>query len=203
MSKSGYQMIKKQRRVQLMLVSIGLILFALTYLFYPSIYKNNFLKDQTTSEDFEKIADDEKITIFEKLEYKGIYDLDKPFKVRSEKAYIRNEEPNIVYMNNMHVILFLSEGREVNITSDKGRYNKKTYDCFFRQNVKATDGNTEIFAENLDLLATSNSAEIYTNVNLNYSTGYLQADKIDYNFETKHFKVSMFDDKTIKMRVVQ
>ena len=203
MSKSGYQMIKKQRRVQLMLVSIGLILFALTYLFYPSINKNNFLKDQTTSEDFEKIADDEKITIFEKLEYKGIYDLDKPFKVRSEKAYIRNEEPNIVYMNNMHVILFLSEGREVNITSDKGRYNKKTYDCFFRQNVKATDGNTEIFAENLDLLATGNSAEIYTNVNLNYSTGNLQADKIDYNFETKHFKVSMFDDKAIKMRVVQ
>ena len=203
MSKSGYQMIKKQRRVQLMLVSIGLILFALTYLFYPSINKNNFLKDQTTSEDFEKIADDEKITIFEKLEYKGIYDLDKPFKVRSEKAYIRNAEPDIVYMDNMHVILFLSEGREVNITSDKGRYNKKTYDCFFKQNVKATDGNTEIFAENLDLLATGNSAEIYTNVNLNYSTGNLQADKIDYNFETKHFKVSMFDDKAIKMRVVQ
>ena len=203
MSKSGYQMIKKQRRVQLMLVSIGLILFALTYLFYPSINKNNFLKDQTTSEDFEKIADDEKITVFEKLEYKGIYDLDKPFQVRSEKAYIRNEEPDIVYMYNMHVILFLSEGREVNITSDKGRYNKKTYDCFFKQNVKATDGNTEIFAENLDLLATRNSAEIYTNVNLNYSTGYLQADKIDYNFETKHFKVSMFDDKAIKMRVVQ
>ena len=203
MSKSGYQMIKKQRRVQLMLVSIGLILFALTYLFYPSINKNNFLKDQTTSEDFEKIADNEKITIFEKLEYKGIYDLDKPFKVRSEKAYIRNAEPDIVYMDNMHVILFLSEGREVNITSDKGRYNKKTYDCFFKQNVKATDGNTEIFAENLDLLATGNSAEIYTNVNLNYSTGYLQADKIDYNFETKHFKVSMFDDKAIKMRVVQ
>ena len=203
MSKSGYQMIKKQRRVQLMLVSIGLILFALTYLFYPSINKNNFLKDQTTSEDFEKIADDEKITIFEKLEYKGIYDLDKPFKVRSEKAYIRNAEPDIVYMDNMHVILFLSEGREVNITSDKGRYNKKTYDCFFKQNVKATDGNTEIFAENLDLLATGNSAEIYTNVNLNYSTGNLQADKIDYNFETKHFKVSMFDDKSVKMKVIR
>ena len=203
MSKSGYQMIKKQRRVQLMLVSIGLILFALTYLFYPSINKNNFLKDRTTSEDFEKIADDEKITIFEKLEYKGIYDLDKPFKVRSEKAYIRNAEPDIVYMDSMHVILFLSEGREVNITSEKGRYNKKTYDCFFKQNVKATDGDIEIFAENLDLLATKNSAEIYTNVNLNYSTGYLQADKIDYNFETKHFKVSMFDDKAIKMRVVQ
>ena len=203
MSKSGYQMIKKQRRVQLMLVSIGLILFALTYLFYPSINKNNFLKDRTTSEDFEKIADDEKITIFEKLEYKGIYDLDKPFKVRSEKAYILNEEPDLVYMKSMHVTLYLSDGRIVNITSDKGRYNKITYDCFFEKNVKATDENTIILAENLDLLANENFVEIYNDVSLEYNTNYLQADKINYNFETKYFKVSMFDDKSIKMKVVQ
>ena len=38
--------------------------------------------------------------------------------------------------------------------SDKGKYNKVTYDCFFEKNVKATEGETEIFAENLDLLAT-------------------------------------------------
>ena len=194
---------KKQRRVQLTLVFIGLLLFFLTYLFYPNINKDKLTKDQSIGKNVDETAIADKTTTFESLEYKGLYNFDKPFKVRSEKAYIRNEEPNIVYMNNMHVILFLSEGREVNITSDKGRYNKKTYDCFFRQNVKATDGNTEIFAENLDLLATGNSAEIYTNVNLNYSTGNLQADKIDYNFETKYFKVSMFDDKAIKMKVIQ
>ena len=194
---------KKQRRVQLTLVFIGLLLFFLTYFFYPNINKDKLTKDQSIGKNVDETATADQTTTFESLEYKGLYNFDKPFKVRSEKAYIRNAEPDIVYMDNMHVILFLSEGREVNITSDKGRYNKKTYDCFFKQNVKATDGNTEIFAENLDLLATRNSAEIYTNVNLNYSTGYLQADKIDYNFETKHFKVSMFDDKAIKMRVVQ
>ena len=203
MLKSGHQMKKKQRRVQLALVFIGLLLFFLTYLFYPNINKDKLTKDQSIGKNVDETAIADKTTTFESLEYKGLYNFDKPFKVRSEKAYIRNAEPDIVYMDNMHVILFLSEGREVNITSDKGRYNKKTYDCFFKQNVKATDGNTEIFAENLDLLATRNSAEIYTNVNLNYSTGYLQADKIDYNFETKHFKVSMFDDKSVKMKVIR
>ena len=194
---------KKQRRVQLTLVFIGLLLFFLTYFFYPNINKDKLTKDQSIGKNVDETAIADKTTTFESLEYKGLYNFDKPFKVRSEKAYILNEEPDIVYMDTMHVILYLGDGRIVNITSDKGRYNKRTYDCFFEQNVKATDESTIIFAENLDLLATENSVKIYNSVFLDYATGNLQADKIDYNFETKYFKVSMFDDKSIKMKVIQ
>ena len=194
---------KKQRRAQLALVFIGIFLFVATYLFYPKINRDKVSEDQSINKDFEKTSAADKITTFESLEYKGLYNFDKPFKVKSKKAYILNEEPDIVYMNSMHVILYLSDGRIVNITSDKGRYNKITYDCFCEQNVKATDENTIILAENLDLLATENFVEIYNNVSLEYNTNYLLADKINYNFETKHFKVSMFDDKSIKMKVIQ
>ena len=190
---------KKQLTTQIALVLIGSLLFALTYLYYPSMDKDKLLK----KESIEKTVDEGQATFFTNIEYKGLYDLDKPFKIKSGKAYILDEEPDVVYMNKMHIILYLSDGRVVNIISDKGRYNKITYDCFFEQNVKATDGSTKIFAENLDLLSTKNSAEIYNKVNLNYTQGYLQADKIYYDFETKHFKVSMFDDKSIKMKVIQ
>ena len=67
----------------------------------------------------------------------------------------------------------------------------------------AVDGETIITAENLDLLATKNIIEAYNNVNLDNATGSLQADKINYNFDTKHFKVSMLSDKAIKMKVIQ
>ena len=194
----------KQGGVQLILISIGLLLFVLTYLFYPNIKnKNKLSKDQRIVEDIEKITEETQSTAFEKLEYKGLYDFNKPFKVKSEKAYIFNEEPDIVYMDQMQVILNLSDERVVIITSDKGRYNKRTYDCFFEQNVKATDENTKIYADNLDLLATINSVEIYNNVSLYYTAGNLQADKINYDFETKHFNVSMYDDKAIKMKVIR
>ena len=194
---------KKQLSLQLTLVSIGLLLLFLTYFFYPNIIKNKLSEDQSINKDFGKTATADKITTFESLEYKGLYNFDKPFKVKSETAYILNEEPDIVYMSSMHVTLYLSDGRIVNITSDKGRYNKITYDCFFEQNVKATDENTIILAENLDLLATENFVEIYNDVSLEYNTNYLLADKINYNFETKHFKVSMFDDKSVKMKVIR
>ena len=203
MPKSRYQMKKKQRRVQFTLVSIGLLLFILTYFYYPIIKKDKLLKDQSVNKDFQKVDDRDQATSFENLEYRGLYDLDKPFKVKSKEAYILNEEPDIVYMKNMYVILYLSDSRIVEITSLKGRYNKKNYNCFFEQDVRAVDGETIITAENLDLLATKNIIEAYNNVNLDNATGSLQADKINYNFDTKHFKVSMFSDKAIKMKVIQ
>ena len=106
-------------------------------------------------------------------------------------------------MNSMEVILYLEDGRIVEILSDKGRYNKVTYDCFFEVNVRATDGETKIYSENLDLLATENTVGIYNDVTINFPTGSLKADKIDYDFETKYFKVSMFSDKSIKMKVLK
>ena len=211
MPKSRYQMKKKQRGVQFTLVSIGLLLFILTYFYYPSIKKDKLLKDQSVNKDFQKVDDRDQptsfenleSTSFENLEYRGLYDLDKPFKVKSKEAYILNEEPDIVYMKNMYVILYLSDSRIVKITSLKGRYNKKNYNCFFEQDVLAVDGETIITAENLDLLATKNIIEAYNNVNLDNATGSLQADKINYNFDTKNFKVSMFSDKAIKMKVIR
>ena len=194
---------KKQQKTQLILISIGLLLILLTYFYYPYMNKDKLLEDQFVLEDLEKTLDDDKVTSFENVEYKGLFDLNKPFSIKSDKAYILDIEPDVVYMTDVHVTLHLQDGRIVNIISDRGRYNKITYNCFFEENVKATDGETKIFAENLDLLATENFIKVYNNVKLNHPMGLIIADKIDYDFETKNFKISMFDDKAVKMKVIQ
>ena len=194
---------KKQRGIQLALISIGLLLFLLTYLYYPSLNEDKPFGKLSVKEDLEKTTNRDQTTSFEDIKYKGLYDLDKPFRVKSKEAYIQSQEPDIVYMKNMHVILYLSDNRVVEITSLRGRYNKENYNCFFEQDVFATDGEIIITAKNLDLLATENIMKVYNDVNLDNATSSLQADKIDYNFETKHFKVSMFGDKTVKMKVIQ
>ena len=194
---------KQQQKMQLVLIFIGFFLILLTYFYYPYMEKNKLLKDQSAREDLEKTLEDDHSTTFENIEYQGLYDIDKPFSVNSEKAHILDEDPDIVYMTNMNVVLYLKDERIVRIISNRGRYNKATYDCFFEEDVRATDGETKIFSENLDLLATENFVKIYNSVKLNHSTGSLRADKIDYNFETKYFKVSMFDDSVVKMKVIQ
>ena len=193
---------KKQQNIQIILISIGLLLILTTYFYYPYMNKAKLIENQSAKKDLERALEDQS-TSFENVQYKGLYDVDKPFTIISEEAYILDEEPEFVYMTNVHTMLYLTDGRIVNIKSDKGKYNKVTYDCFFKQNVKATDGETKIFAENLDLVATESSVKIYKDVILNYPTGSLVADKINYDFETKYFKVSMFDEKAVKMKVIK
>ena len=195
---------KKQKKIQALLLIIGVLLILLTYFYYPYMNKNKSIVEKNIQKNLPTLSDEESenTTSFENLEYKGLYDLDKTFIVKSEKAHINDDEPDIVYMTNMHVILYLKDGRTVNILSDKGKYNKVNYDCFFEKNVKATDGETKIFSDNLDLLGNESSVKIYNNVSINYPTGsLLSADKIDYDFEKKHFKISMFEDERIKMKI--
>ena len=192
---------KRDQKIQIALIFVGLILIVLTYFYYPNLNKNLVSENENIKTELEKNLEEEESTFFENVQYEGVYDFDKKFTIQAEEATILNKETDIVHIDGMFVILYLNDGRIVNIEASKGRYNKATYDCFFEDNVKATDGETKILSDNLDLLATEGIVKIYNNVDLNYATGSLKADKIDYDFETKHFKVSMFDDKTIKMKV--
>ena len=195
-------MTANKRIVQLSLISIGLFLILATYFLYPMFIKNKFLEEETVKENV--IATDNKESnTFESVEYKGIYGIDKEFKVKAEKAYILTKDPDIVYMTNMYVTLDMDDGRVIIITSDSGRYNKVTYDCFFENNVKAIDGKTTVFAENMDLLATEDSATVYNSVFLTNDTGSLQADKVYYDFETEHYQVSMFSNDKVKIKLIK
>jgi len=194
---------QKQKKTQIILTSIGLILLLITYFYYPYMQKVKFTDNQVVQKDGSNTPDIDQGTSFENIKYEGLYQINNTFSVMSEKAHILNKEPDVVYMTNMHVILYLDNGRIVNILSNKGRYNKVTYDCFFEDDVRATDEETKIFSDNLDLIATEDSVKIYNNVIVNYPEASLRADKIDYDFATKYFKVSMFGDKAVKIKVLK
>ena len=191
---------RKQQKTQLVLISIGLLLILLTYLYYPYMNKIKLQDDQFVQKDSKKTLNDTQST-FENVEYEGITSTMQRFSVKSESAYILDKNPDLVFMKKMRVELYLKDGRIVTIISDHGKYHKESHDCWFEENVVADDGETKIFANNLDLLATENFVKIYQQVKLIHPTGTLQADQVDYDFETKYFKVSMFDEKIVKMKV--
>lgn len=197
-------MTKNKKTVQLTLIFIGLILILATYYIYPEISKNKFIE--------QKLKEDKKVTIetdkgvsniFENVEYNAFYNIKHPFTVQSEKAFILADEPNVVYMTSMQVTLHMNDGRVVVITSDEGSYNKVTYDCFLKHNVRATDGDTIIKADNLDFISNQEKIDIYNNVNLVNEKISMVADKINYNFEKKFYKISMFSDKNVNIKLIQ
>jgi LPS export ABC transporter protein LptC len=199
-------MTSNRKIIQFSLISIGMLLILVTYFLYPKIEKNKLLEEEKNvkkDKDEIVIADKDEANIFEHVEYKGMYNIDTPFVINSDKASITKEEPDIVYMTNMNVILHLNDGRTVTITSDRGRYNKVTYDCYFENNVRTTDGESLILAENLDLLSNKNTVSVYNDVVLTGNKGSLQADKINYDLSTRKFHISMFGDKKVKIKLIR
>ena len=178
-------MIKKQQKIQITLILIGFLLIFTTYFYYPYMSRTKFVEDQPAHEDLEGIQDDER-TFFKSVEYKGFYDLNKPFIIKSEEAYMLNEEPDMVYMINMHVILYLNDGRIVNITSDQGRYNKVSYDCYFEKNVIAKEVLTK---HRFKKISKNQKGKILSNLKLHDELYYSKIKNID------NFKASVYDKK--------
>ena len=219
-------MTRNNKILQFFLLSLGFILIVSTYFLYPMV-KNNTFKEyladekksvldseivETESNDLAKADADnlietgnnlKKTNTFDSIEYKGIYNLDKEFIIKSKKAYIYETKPEIVHMKNMKATIRMSDGRIVTITSDLGTYNKVTYDSYFEQNVKATDGETVIESNNLDLISTKDFASAYNDVVLTDNESLLLADKVDYDFSTKNYHISMFNNKKIKMKLIK
>ena len=187
-----------RKTIQLSLLIIGFLIILVTYFLYPIINQEKIESKITKEKTIE--TQEEEINSFENVEYKGVYNVNNTFSVKSAKAYILTENPNIVYMTGMRVSLFMGDGRIIIITSDKGIYNKVTYDCLFENNVKSTDGETTISAENLDLIADNETVTVYNNVYLTNEKGSLAADKMHYDLQTKLFKISMFDDKSVNIK---
>ena len=204
MFKQRCKMKKNVKTLQILLISFAFLLIIVTYFYIPQVEEKK-LKDETLKQN-EKIesSSSEAENLFEKVTYEGIYQIENPFIIKAEQAKIFTNEPTIVHMNSMHVTITLKSGEIVVITSDTGRYDKINYDIFFEGNVKAVHKDTELLSDNLDLLA-DQRATIYNNVVLDdKNTGFLKADLIKYDFESKKYKISMYGNKKkIKAKLIE
>ena len=170
------------------------------------MFEKKYERSKKQAEDKLKIAknnDTNILNTFDNVEYKGLYNLDKPFIVTSDEAHILDGSPDIVYMSNMRVVITMKDGRLVTITSDQGKYDKLNDNCFFEYNVKATDAETIMLSGNLDLLSTNETASVYNKVILTNEQGSLKADQIDYDFNNENYQLSMFNKGKVKIKLLK
>ena len=192
------------KTLQISIISFAFLLIIVTYFYIPKIEEEKFEEKALQKNEMNEGDNEKTENLFEKVTYEGIYQIENPFVIKAEKAKILSEEPSIVHMNSMKVTITLKSGEIVMITSDAGRYDKINYDIFFEGNVKAIHKDTELLSDNLDLLSDQH-AKIYNNVVLeDKNTGYLKADLIKYDFDSKKYKISMYENKKkIKAKLIE
>ena len=71
---------KKEKKIQAFLLIAGIFLILLTYFYYPYANKNKSVVEKEIQKNLpDSSKTNENITMFEDLEYQGLYDLDKKF----------------------------------------------------------------------------------------------------------------------------
>ena len=91
---------ENRKLIQIILIFIGLFLIIATYFYYPKINENKLRGSVIQDKPNDTTDEASKDNIFENVEYQGLYDLDKPFIILSEKAYILSKYPK--FFNVIH-----------------------------------------------------------------------------------------------------
>ena len=189
---------KKNKIIQFSLVIVGIILFFFTYY----------------SSDKDKIVDIDKnilvggvsqltkeiSNIIENVEYVGSNNKGTFFELNAAIAEIKYDKPNISHLQDVFVVIKLSNLRTIHIRSDKAVFNKISNDCEFFGNVEITEQDNIITSDNLDLYMSKNLITAYNNVKYNGIKGFLIADKVDIDILKNEANIFMFE-KNDKVQV--
>ena len=184
---------KKNKIIQFSLVIGGIILFFFTYY----------------SSDKDKIVDIDKnilvggvsqltkeiSNIIENVEYVGSNNKGTFFELNAAIAEIKYDNPNISYLQDVFVVIKLSNLRTIRIRSDKAVFNKISNDCEFFGNVEITEQDDIITSDNLDLYMSKNLITVYNHVQYNGVKGFLIADKMDIDMLKNEANIFMFNKK--------
>jgi len=191
---------KKNEIIQILLFLSGVIILLMVYVVYPKINSTRLtnLSEENILENKinEDIDNNVKSDAFLNVEYQGFYQLTNPFALKAKEAKIlSNDSPDLINMKYLNINISLEKESWI-IECDSGHYNKSTYDIYCEGNVTATNGETKMTSGYLNLVATEDAASIRENVVITDQSGSsLTADSVDYNFETKKYRVSMYPGK--------
>ena len=184
---------KKNKIIQFSLVIGGIILFFFTY----------YYSDKDKIVDIDKnilVGGVSQLTkeisnIIENVEYVGSNNKGTFFELNAAIAEIKYDKPNISHLQDVFVVIKLSNLRTISIRSDKAVFNKISNDCEFFGNVEITEQDNIITSDNLDLYMSKNLITVYNHVQYNGVKGVLIADKMDIDMLKNEANIFMFNKK--------
>ena len=184
---------KKNKIIQFSLVIGGIILFFFTY----------YYSDKDKIVDIDKnilVGGVSQLTkeisnIIENVEYVGSNNKGTFFELNAAIAEIKYDKPNISHLQDVFLVIKLSNLRTIRIRSDKAVFNKISNDCEFFGNVEIIEQDDIITSDNLDLYMSKNLITVYNHVQYNGVKGFLIADKMDIDMLKNEANIFMFNKK--------
>ena len=180
--------------IQFFLLLLILVIIASIYSIYFNKNEKKYSKtvEENISQKPVKGSDD----LISQMKYFTEDNKGNKFEIKSDYGFINPNQSNIISMNEVKAIVYLSNGEEIYINSDKAKYNNVNNDTTFSGSVEMNYQDHKINAENLDLSFENNLVTLYDKVKYKSKISNLIADKILINLINKNTKIQMNDENS-------
>lgn len=178
--------------IQFFILLLILIIITSIYLMYfNKKNEKNYVEDldKNTPNKIVKGSDD----LISEMEYFSEDNKGNKFKIKSDYGFINPEQSNIISMNKVRAVVYLSNGEEIYINSDSAKYNNINNNTIFNGSVEMNYLDHKINAENLDLSFENNFVTLYDKVRYKDKISYMTADKVLIDLINKNTKIQMND----------
>ena len=197
---SGKFKLNKTKFIQISLLLLAFFLIFFTYFFnlkkkQPS---TNIDRIKTTKSDKQK---EKAANTFEDVKYGGLDQNGNRFIIASKYADFEIDRPNIIRMKQVLCTFYFKDGTNLRIVSDLANYNNVTDDMEFTKNVKMNYLENILFSEKASFFNTKNELLVEGNIKAISPEGELQADKLNFDSNSKKLKISMYNDEKVNIKV--
>ena len=183
----------KKFYTQISLIIVMLIIISYVYFAYFKSSKEKIVKNVNNNFD-KKIAKGSEDLISD-MSYFSEDNKGNRYEIFSEFGTINSDESNLIFMEKVSAVVYLSNGEKVSINSKKAKYNDDNNDTSFIGAVKMIYGEHVINSEYLDLSFKNQTANLYDNVKYKNNFSNLSADKIFLDLVSKNTKIQMNDEE--------
>ena len=183
----------KKSYTQISLIIVMLVMISYVYFAYFKSSKEKIVKNANVNFD-KKIAKGSDDLISD-MSYFSEDSKGNRYEIFSEFGTINPDESNLIFMEKVSAVVYLSNGEKVSINSKKAKYNDDNNDTSFIGTVKMIYGEHVVNSEYLDLSFKNQTANLYDNVKYKNNFSNLSADKIFLDLVSKNTKIQMNDEE--------
>ena len=193
----------KVRLSQIGLFLIGIIIVYFTY-YGKSGQKNKIITENVKKniiKESENPNKNEVSNVFYNIKYSGIDLSGNRYILTAEEANNKIDNDELINMKGVKAVFYFKDNTNLVVTSEAGKYNNKTLDMKFTDNVFMSYEDNSLKAKSAEYSNSGGFLQISESVKINSDMGKLSADKLYFDLEKQKLDISSFNNDNVKANI--
>ena len=193
------------RKKKLRIIQIALFILGTTTIFFTYYSNNkdaeNEILSQVKREEIKTLSSENDKDVFFNIEYSGLDLAGNRYKLKSEEAFTKKDNQEIVFMKFVEAIFYFKDNTVLNVKSNEGIYNNRTLDMNFEGKVMANYEQSRLTSEKAVYSNSKGFLVISDNVTIKDVRGTMIADELIFDIKKQTLNIASFDDGKINANI--